>query len=146
MNEIKKFEKDRLNRLKKSNEKSKIFKIANKFNSISSLSKYTYNFTWLGRPIIQFPQDMIMVQELIWEIKPDFVIETGIAHGGSLIFSASILELIGKGKVIGVDIEIRKHNMDAIKKHKMSKRIKMIQSSSIDKNTISLLKKTIKNN
>ncbi len=146
MNEIKKFEKDRIKRLKKNNEKSKIFKIANNFTSISSLNKYTYNFTWMGRPIIQFPQDMILMQELIWEIKPDFVIETGIAHGGSLIFSASILELIGKGKVIGVDIEIRKHNLSKIKKHKMSKRIKMIQSSSIDKKTISVLKKTIKEN
>ena len=70
--------------------------------------KYTYNFSWLGRRIIQYPQDMVALQEIIWEIKPDLIIETGIAHGGSLIFSASMLELLGNnGQVLGVDIDIR---------------------------------------
>ncbi len=97
--------------------------------------EYSFHFTWLGRPIIQFPQDIIAMQELIWKIKPELIIETGIAHGGSIIFSASILELIGKGKVLGIDIDIRKHNRIEIEKHPMYKRIKMLEGSSIDKNT-----------
>ena len=72
--------------------------------------KYSYNFTWLGRPIIQYPQDIIALQEIIWSVKPDLIIETGIAHGGSLIFYASMLELVGGGEVLGIDIDIREHN------------------------------------
>ena len=98
--------------------------------------KYSYNFTWLGRPVIQFPQDLIAVQEIIWKIKPDLIIETGIAHGGSLIFHASILDLIGKGDVIGIDIEIREHNKIEIEKHPLFKRITMIEGSSIDENIV----------
>lgn len=97
--------------------------------------EYPYHFTWLGRPIIQYPQDMIAIQELIWKIKPDLIIETGIAHGGSLIFTASILELIGKGNVLGIDIDIRKHNREEIEKHPLFKRITMIEGSSIAKKT-----------
>jgi cephalosporin hydroxylase len=99
---------------------------------------YDYHFTWLGRPIIQLPQDMFAMQELIWNIKPDLVIETGIAHGGSLIFYASILELIGEnGKVLGVDIDIREHNRTAIEQHPMFKRIEMIEGSSTDEKLVS---------
>ncbi|WP_282353905.1 cephalosporin hydroxylase family protein [Pseudomonas sp. PS01303] len=94
--------------------------------------KYTYNFSWMGRPIIQFPQDMIAMQEIIWAVQPDIIVETGIAHGGSLVFYASMLELIGKGEVLGVDIDIRQHNREAIENHPMAKRIQMIQGSSID--------------
>jgi cephalosporin hydroxylase len=95
--------------------------------------KYSYNFTWLGRPIIQFPQDMVAMQELIWSIRPQVILETGIAHGGSLIFHASILELAcGTGTVVGVDIDIRAHNRKAIEAHPMMKRIRMIEGSSID--------------
>jgi cephalosporin hydroxylase len=95
--------------------------------------KYTYNFTWLGRPIIQFPQDIIAMQELIWRIKPDLIIETGIAHGGSLIFYSSMLELLGgDGQVLGIDIDIRKHNRVEIEKHSMFKRITMLEGSSTD--------------
>ena len=97
--------------------------------------KYSYNFTWLGRPIIQFPQDVIAMQEIIWQVKPDLIIETGIAHGGSLIFYASMLELLGgNGQVLGIDIDIREHNRVEIEKHPMFKRIKMIEGSSIDDN------------
>lgn len=98
---------------------------------------YTYNFSWLGRPIIQYPQDILAMQELIWSIQPDLIIETGIAHGGSLIFSASMLELNAAcggpkdAEVFGVDIDIRAHNREAIEAHPMSKRIFMIQGSSI---------------
>jgi cephalosporin hydroxylase len=99
--------------------------------------KYSYNFEWLGRPIIQYPQDMIAMQELIWSIQPDLIIETGIAHGGSLIFSASMLELNAicggsqDAEVLGLDIDIRAHNREAIEAHPMFKRISMIQGSSI---------------
>ncbi|MBN2373537.1 cephalosporin hydroxylase family protein [bacterium] len=95
--------------------------------------RYSYNFTWLGRPIIQFPQDIIAVQEIVWQVKPDLIIETGIAHGGSLVLYASLLELIGgNGHVLGIDIDIREHNRVAIEQHPMYKRIKMIQGSSVD--------------
>ncbi len=94
--------------------------------------KYIYNFSWMGRPIIKFPQDIIALQEVIWQVKPDLIIETGIAHGGSIIFSASMLELLGNdGKVIAVDIDIRDHNRAEIEKHPMMKRITMLQGSSV---------------
>lgn len=95
-------------------------------------NKISYEVTWLGIPLIQLPEDIIIMQELIFNVKPDIVIESGIAHGGSLIFYSSLLELLGKGKVIGVDIEIRKHNREAIEKHPMSKRIILIEGSSTD--------------
>ena len=100
--------------------------------------KYAYNFTWMGRPIIQFPQDMMAMQEIIWRVQPDLIIETGIAHGGSLIFYASMLELLGDtdGLVLGIDIDIRAHNKAAIEAHPMAKRIRMIQGSSIDENMV----------
>ncbi len=94
--------------------------------------RYTYNFTWLGRPIIQFPEDMVAVQEILWKVRPDLVVETGIAHGGSLLLSASVLELIGHGRVLGVDIDIRAHNRDAIESHPLAGRIDMIEGSSIN--------------
>ncbi len=99
--------------------------------------KYSYNFSWLGSPIIQYPQDIIALQEIIWKLKPELIIECGIAHGGSLIFYASILELIGgKGEVLGVDIDIREHNKAEIMNHPMVKRITMIEGSSVDKKII----------
>jgi cephalosporin hydroxylase len=107
-------------------------KAASIFNTESNKAQYSYNFSWMGRPIIQYPQDMIAMQEIIWEVKPDLIIETGIAHGGSLIYYASLLELIGNGEVLGIDIDIRKHNRAEIEKHSMYKRIKMIEGSSID--------------
>jgi cephalosporin hydroxylase len=114
--------------------------------------KYSYHYEWQGRPIIQYPQDIVAMQELIWEIKPDLIIETGIAHGGSLIFSASMLAMldmndaIEKGesinpnesnrKVLGLDIDIRAHNREAIEAHPMASRIQMIQGSSIDQKVV----------
>ena len=112
-------------------------KLSQRWFDISLIKyEYPYHFTWLGRPIIQYPQDILIIQELIWKIKPDLIIETGIARGGSLIFTASILELIGKGNVIGIDVDIRKHNREEIEKHPMFKRIKMIEGSSIDKKIV----------
>jgi len=117
------------------------------FMRTSAASKYSYNFTWQGRPIIQYPQDMVAIQELIWQIKPDLIIETGIAHGGSLVFSASMLALLdmteaieagsafdprtSRRKALGIDIDIRAHNRAAIETHPMASRIRMIQGSSI---------------
>lgn len=99
--------------------------------------KYAYNFTWLGRPLIQLPQDMVAVQELVWKVKPDLIIETGVAHGGSLIYSASLLELLGgNGRVLGVDIDIRAHNRVEIEKHPLARRIQLIQGSSVDRAVI----------
>jgi cephalosporin hydroxylase len=107
------------------------------FMQSSIASRYSYNFSWLGRPIIQYPQDMIAMQELIWSIQPDLIIETGIAHGGSLIFFASMLELNAAcggpqdASVLGVDIDIRSHNRHAIEAHPLYRRIEMIQGPSV---------------
>lgn len=99
--------------------------------------RYSYNFRWLGRPIIQYPQDVFALQEIIWDVKPDLVIETGIAHGGSLVFYASMLTLLGDdGRVLGIDVDIRAHNRAAIEAHPMSKRIEMIEGSSVDPRVI----------
>ena len=117
----------------------KILKLTKKWMERAQELKYSYHFEWMGRPIIQHPQDMIATQQLIWDIKPDLIIETGIARGGSLIFYASLLELISqsgknkKAKVLGVDIEIRKNNLNYIKKHSMFKRINLFEGSSTDK-------------
>jgi cephalosporin hydroxylase len=96
--------------------------------------EYSYHFTWLGRPIIQYPQDIVALQELIWRVRPDAIVETGIAHGGSLVFSASMLELLGgeQRRVLGIDIDIREHNRAAIESHPLAKRITMIEGSSTD--------------
>jgi cephalosporin hydroxylase len=109
-------------------------------------TRYSYNFSWLGRPIIQYPQDIVAMQELLWSVQPDLVIETGIAHGGSLIFSASMLELNAacggpkNAQVLGVDIDIRAHNRAAIEAHPLSGRIKMIQGSSIAREVVEEVK------
>jgi cephalosporin hydroxylase len=118
--------------------------------------RYVYNFDWLGRPIIQYPQDMVAVQELIWTVRPDLVIETGIAHGGSLIFSASMLALLdmcdaiterkpfnpeeSRRKVLGLDIDIRSHNRAAIEAHPMASRIQMIEGSSVSPGVVEQVK------
>ena len=143
MNE-RKFDERNKKFVKKLGENKSLKKLSNKWMVESSLNEYSYHFKWLGRPIIQFPQDIVALQEIIWNIKPDLIIETGIARGGSLIFSASILELLGKGKVLGIDIEIRKENMKKILEHPLSKRIKMIEGSSIDENTINQVYKMAK--
>lgn len=107
-------------------------------------TKYVYSFTWMGRPIIQLPDDLIRVQEIIYDVKPDIIIETGIAHGGGLIFYASLLSNIKKKfKIIGVDIDIRKHNKKKIESHSLFKNILMYEGSSIDLNTFNKIKKNI---
>ena len=104
--------------------------------------RYTYNFNWYGRPIIQLPEDIITMQEIILRVKPDLIVETGVAHGGSLVFSASMLEVLGEGEVVGVDIEIRPHNREAIENHPLSKRIKLIEGSSIDEDIVEQVRAT----
>lgn len=94
-------------------------------------NKYVYSFTWLGRPIIQLPDDMLRLQEVIYTLKPDVIIETGVAHGGSLIFYASLCKVMGRGRVIGIDIEIRPHNRKAIEAHELFPLITLIEGSSI---------------
>jgi cephalosporin hydroxylase len=147
MSEIKKFELERKENIEKQAKNELLQKARESFFNKSFSHKYSYNFEFLGRPIIQYPQDMVAVQELVWSVKPDLIIETGIAHGGSLIMSASMLALLdicdaietgkefnpreSKRKVLGIDIDIRDHNRKAIEEHPMSSRIKMIQGSSI---------------
>jgi cephalosporin hydroxylase len=106
-------------------------------------TKYVYSFTWLGRPIIQLPEDMFRIQELIWTLRPDVIIETGVAHGGSLVFYASLLETIGGGRVIGIDIDIRAHNRAAIEAHSMAKYITLIDGSSIDAGTVASVRDAV---
>lgn len=109
--------------------------------------KYTYNFKWLGVPIIQCPQDIVAIQELIWNVKPDVIVETGIAKGGSLVLSASILHLLNNnGRVIGVDIDIRDENRIIIQNHPLSSRINLIQGSSIDRAVFEKVKALIQPN
>jgi cephalosporin hydroxylase len=125
---------------------------ARAFMRASTVPKYSYNFSWLGRPIIQYPQDVVALQELIWSVQPDLIIETGIAHGGSLVFSASMLLLLdacdavatgaafdpraSRRTVLGVDVEIRTHNRAAIEAHPMASRIRMLEGSSIAPETV----------
>lgn len=137
MNEIKNFENERSSNIESLGKDQEAKKAGLDFMVKSAPNNYTYNFTWLGRPIIQYPQDIVALQELIWKIQPDLIIETGIAHGGSLIFSASMLELIGgSGEVLGIDIDIREHNLEEIEKHPMFKRITMFEGSSVDQQMI----------
>ncbi|HWX66251.1 MAG TPA: cephalosporin hydroxylase family protein [Rhodanobacter sp.] len=113
--------------------------------SKSITHQYSYNFRWMGRPIIQYPQDMIAMQEILWQVQPDLIVETGIAHGGSLVFYASICELIGKGEVLGIDIDIRAHNREAIETHPMFKRITMLEGSSTSPEIIAQVKAIAEN-
>ncbi len=119
--------------------------VAELWTKTSCQHRLMYEPTWLGIPIIQYPNDMVMMQELIWKVRPDVIVETGVAHGGSAILHASILELLGKGKVIGIDIQIRKYNEVAIKSHPLSKRIQLIEGSSIDESIVQEVKGIIAN-
>lgn len=108
--------------------------------------KYVYSFSWMGRPIIQLPEDMIRTQEVIWQVQPDVIIETGVAHGGSLIYYASICKAMEKGRIIGVDIEIRPHNRKAIEAHDMFPYITLIEGSSTENKIVEQVKALIKPN
>ena len=132
-------------------------KLTHQWVEFANSVKYSYHFEWQGRPIIQYPQDIVAMQELIWNVKPDLIIETGIAHGGSLIFSASMMALLDMGdaiemgetiipgvsrrKVLGIDIDIRAHNRRAIEAHPMFSRIEMIEGSSVDPGVVNEVRK-----
>lgn len=132
MDEIEKFQVEKIQRIQTYKTNKKLQASAKAFLNESFDPKYSYNFSWMGRPIIQYPQDIVAMQEIIWNVQPDLIIEIGIAHGGGLIFYASLLELIGTGEVLGVDIDIREHNRREIENHPMYDRITMIEGSSID--------------
>lgn len=109
-------------------------------------TKYVYSFTWLGRPMIQLPEDMFRIQEIIYRIKPEIIIETGVAHGGSLIFYASLCKSMHRGRVIGIDIAIRPHNRQAIEEHELFEYITLVEGSSIDENIFDKVKAMVKPN
>jgi cephalosporin hydroxylase len=106
--------------------------------------KYTYTFSWMGRPIIQLPEDMIRIQEVIYQVKPDVIIETGVAHGGSLVYYASLSKAMGRGRVIGIDIEIRPHNRKAIEAHELYPLITLVEGSSTSASTVEQVKSLVK--
>ncbi len=143
---MKSFKEEVNDRINNNGQNVELIEAAHAFTKASTAPKYSYNFSWLGRPIIQYPQDIVAMQELIWSIQPDLIIETGIAHGGSLIFFASMLELNAacggpqNAEVLGVDIDIRAHNREAIEAHPMFKRISMIQGSSVAPENIERVK------
>jgi cephalosporin hydroxylase len=107
-------------------------------------AKYVYGFSWMGRPVIQLPEDMVRAQEVIYQVKPDVLIETGIAHGGSLIFYASLFKAMGKGRVIGIDVEIRTHNRAAIESHELFDWINLIEGNSVDRAVVEKVRNLIK--
>jgi len=113
--------------------------VASLWTKLATQYKLMYEPSWLGIPIIQFTSDMVMMQELIWKLRPDYIVECGFAHGGSAILYASICDLAGKGEVIGIDVEVRKYNRVAIESHPLSRRIRIIEQSSVDQNTAQLV-------
>lgn len=155
------FQSDVKQRIHENSQNQELRKAATDFLQVSSDPKYSYNFSWLGRPIIQYPQDMVATQELIWQVNPDLIIEAGIAHGGSIILSASILAMLDyrdavesgskldpnnpTRKVLGIDIDIRSHNREAIENHSMFGRIDMIEGSSIDPDIVSQVRSYAEN-
>ena len=146
------FAQERLQRLEEYSEDARLKSLAHDWVFHSMQQKYLYNFDWLGRPIIQYPEDMVAIQELIWKVKPTLVIETGIAHGGSLVLSASMLAMLdyceaveagtsldprkSRRRVVGIDNDIRSHNRSAIEDHPLSGLISMVEGSSVDQHVI----------
>ena len=119
-------------------------KLGSQWISLMAKNKLQYECEWFGIPIIQSPEDILLMQELIFKVRPDVILDIGIAHGGSAIFYSSMLELLGKGRVIGVDIDIRKHNREVIEKHPFFDRIELIEGSSISEEIVNLIKSKIK--
>ena len=156
MNPLNQFESERESRIGSFANDASFANLSRSWLEASMKRQYVYNFDWMGRPIIQYPQDMVAMQELVWRIRPDLIIETGIAHGGSLVLSASLLALLDMAdaiaagvtldpskshrKVVGVDIDIREHNRAAIEAHPMASRIQMIEGSSVDQATVTRVK------
>lgn len=153
VDELARFYDRRQREIKRMGESEELLDVSRRFMIDTAPLGYTYHFDWMGRPIIQFPQDIVALQELVWRTKPDLVIETGIAHGGSLILTASLLALQDlcdcalngtnldpskpTRRVIGIDIDIREHNRALIQRHPLSPRIRLIQGSSVDSDVVS---------
>lgn len=148
LNPIAEFEQLSLASIQGLGQDAALSELSNAWMQATAPHRYTYNFSWMGRPIIQFPQDVFAMHELIWTVQPDLIIETGIAHGGSLIFSAAMLELNAacggpaEARVIGIDIDIRAHNRQAIEAHPMFKRITLLQGSSVDESVVEQVRET----
>jgi cephalosporin hydroxylase len=134
------YRQEKKSRIEKFNSDNEFRELSLKWRAMALERKYMNNFSWLGRPMIQLPMDAMAMQELIWWAKPDLIIETGVAHGGSVILSASILHLIGHGEVIGIDIDIRQHNREEIERHPMASRIRLIEGSSTDPDVVKQVK------
>lgn len=147
---LRKFHAEVIKRSRKYGKDKNLQKIRRVFHEYLAKTRYAHNFFWLGRPIIQLPQDVQLMQEVIWKVKPDLIIETGIAWGGSLIFSASMLTLleecgqIKNGRVVGIDIDIRPHNKKAVRNHPLGRKIVMLEGSSIDPKIIGKVAKLAK--
>lgn len=136
MDPVEQFKKEVSENIERMAQDSVVKDLSSQWMNATFPHRYSYNFSWMGRPIIQYPQDMVAMQEIIWRVRPDLIIETGVAHGGSLVYYASLLELIGQGRVLGIDIEIRPHNRVAIEAHPMARRIELIEGSSTDPEVI----------
>jgi len=149
-NPIQEFEQEREQRISRLGNETQFKEQSRAWVEESMRQQYVYNFSWLGRPVIQNPVDMVGLQEIIWRVQPDLIIETGIAHGGSLIFLSSMLELNALnyggavGQVLGIDIDIRAHNKAAILEHPMARNITMIEGSSVDDSTIDQVRRFAK--
>ena len=142
----KEFENNKDKNIEELGKNPKLFKMSKEMIKELDNYDYTYLWSWLGLPIIQLPADIMATQEIIWETKPDIIIETGVARGGSLIFLAAMQKIIGDGRVIGIDIDLRKHNRSAIEEHILSERITMIEGSSTDQNTLDEVKSLVRPN
>lgn len=142
MNPVEEFFHERREDIEKMSKDEELRKKSLDWMLASDKYKYSYNYTWLGRPIIKYPNDIVATQEIIWRVKPDLIIETGVAHGGSLILSASMLELLGgNGRVIGIDIDIREHNRKEIEAHPLYRRIDLVEGSSVAPDIVAQVKK-----
>jgi len=137
MNDIENFEKERKERIENQASNTQLQIASEKFMQETIKSQYSYNFSWMGVPIIQYPQDIVAMQDIIWKVKPDLIIEMGVARGGSIIYYASMLKLLGgERRVLGVDIDIREHNREAIENHPMSDIITLIEGPSTDNSIV----------
>ena len=142
MDKVKQFYSEREKDVEKMGEDGELQKKSLEWMIHADKYKYTYNYTWMGQPIVKYPNDMLIQQELMWKLKPDLIIETGIAHGGSIIFSASMQKMMGiDGEVVGVDIDIRSHNRELIENHPTYDRITMYEGDSTDSKIVELIEK-----
>lgn len=144
MDDSKEFEAQNLLSIKALSEDSDMAELTRKWFNHSFQHRYSYHFKWMGMPIIQYPQDIVAMQELIWDIKPKYIVETGVARGGSIILYASLLKLLGDdGKVLGIDIDIRSHNRKRIEEHPMFDHVELIEGSSISSEVVSQVKQIV---